>query len=65
MRTAGEKIKAAAERIRSGLHDLAELEREDSALVDAVVLALVGHLRSWRPQALSPLVPPTGTDRTP
>lgn len=57
-----------ARRIAADLEDLRELERNHPHEVEAIVLHLVAHLRSWRPESVSPLgtlPPPTETIREP
>lgn len=44
-----------AQRIAADLEDLREHERQQPAEVEAIVLHLVAHLRSWRPESVSPL----------
>ncbi|MBA3391182.1 MAG: hypothetical protein H0T89_00995 [Deltaproteobacteria bacterium] len=44
-----------AQRIAADLEDLRELERQYPAEVEAIVCSLVAHLRSWRPESVSPL----------
>ncbi len=44
-----------ARRLAAALIDLRELERDHPAEVEAIVCTLVAHLRSWRPESVSPL----------
>lgn len=44
-----------AQRIAADLEDLRELERQQPSEVDAIVSHLVAHLRSWRPESVTPL----------
>jgi hypothetical protein len=41
--------------LRRLLEQLTELDKREPADVDAIVEALVAHLRSWRPVAIAPL----------
>lgn len=43
------------ERLREILVDLDEHQKVDINEVDDIVIALVAHLRSWRPESVSPL----------
>ncbi len=51
-----------AQRFAADFEDLRELERDHPAEVEAIVCSLVAHLRSWRPESVSPLgvLPPPG-----
>lgn len=44
-----------AQRFAADLEDLRELDRQDPAEVDAIVSHLVAHLRSWKPESVTPL----------
>lgn len=44
-----------AQRIAADLEDLKEHERQHPSEVEAIVSWLVSHLRSWRPESVSPL----------
>jgi hypothetical protein len=44
-----------AERLRGALDELAELAKQAPAEADQIVGSLVAHLRSWRPESVSPL----------
>ena len=46
---------ACAELVRTIFDRMRELERRDPKGVERVVLAMVEHLRSWRPEAVAPL----------
>lgn len=46
---------ASAARWRSLFEDLVELDKTEPHDVDAIVAAIVSHLRSWRPVAVAPL----------
>lgn len=59
---------AAREVLRSVLVQLDELAKVEPAEVDQIVIALVAHLRAWRPESVSPLgtlPPPTEIIRDP
>lgn len=65
MTAAGNRI---AGKVRGIFAELVELERTAPGDVDRVVGAMVAHLASWRPVAVSPLgvlPPPTETIRDP
>jgi hypothetical protein len=60
--------RAIAEQLRAAFADLAELERSAPADVDAIVASSVSHLRSWRPESVTPLselAAPTESDHDP
>lgn len=64
----GARLDQVQLQLRQALAELAELERHAPGQVAAVVAALVGHLRSWRPESVSPLgllAPPTEPIRDP
>jgi hypothetical protein len=44
-----------AQRLAADLEDLRELERDHPDEVEAIVSHLVAHLRSWKPESVSPL----------
>lgn len=44
-----------AQRIAADLEDLRDHERQHPAEVESIVCSLVAHLRSWRPESVSPL----------
>lgn len=46
---------AIARRFAAALEDLRDHDRQEPAEADAIVCSLVSHLRSWRPEAVSPL----------
>lgn len=50
-----------AEHFRHGFDALDELDKTAPADVDTIVVSIVSHLRSWRPESVSPigtLLPP-------
>lgn len=62
------RIARAVQHIRYGLAELAKLERSAPAAVARIVGLLVAHLRSWRPESVTPLGdlgPPTEPIRDP
>lgn len=62
------RIVRATDHLRFGLAELAEVERDAPAEVASVVAIIVAHLRSWHPEAVSPLGalgPPTEAIRDP
>lgn len=44
-----------AQRFAADLEDLADHERQHPDETEAIVAHLVAHLRSWRPESVSPL----------
>lgn len=55
---------AIAAVLRSAFDALAELEKTSPADVDALIATTVAHLRSWRPECVTPLgVLPSPTER--
>ena len=48
-------IDRAAEYLRRGLAELAELERLQPAEVARVLEAVIAHVRSWKPEAITPM----------
>lgn len=44
-----------AQRLAADLEDLREHERQHPGEVESIVCSLVSHLRSWRPESVSPL----------
>lgn len=64
----GARLVRATDYIRFGLAELAEAECDAPGEVASVVAIIVAHLRSWHPEAVSPLGalgPPTETIRDP
>lgn len=62
------RISRAVQHIRFGLAELAKLERGAPGEVARIVGLLVAHLRSWRPESVTPLGdlgPPTEPIRDP
>ena len=49
--------------VRRNFELLVELEKSSPADVDAIVAAMLPHLRSWRPTALLALDAPIGENR--
>ena len=43
------------ERLRGAFAELAELEKDAPGDVRAISQVIVGHIRSWKPQALLPM----------
>ena len=57
-----------ARRLAALLEDMRELEPADPEGVDAIAVALIAHLRAWRPESVSPLntlPPPTEAIKDP
>ena len=57
-----------ARRLAADLESLRELDRQHPDEVEAIVCSLVAHLRSWRPESVTPLgtlPPPTEAVRDP
>ncbi len=46
---------AIGRRLAADLETLGEHARDQPAEADAIVCALVAHLRAWRPESVSPL----------
>ncbi len=44
-----------AQRIAADLEDLRELERDHPSEVEAIVSHLIAHVRSWKPESVSPM----------
>lgn len=62
------RLARAVQHIRFGLAELAKLERAMPAAIARVVGLLVAHLRSWKPESVTPLGdlgPPTEAIRDP
>ena len=49
------RAEAVAKRLAADLEDLRELDTSAPDDCDAIVLALVAHLRAWKPVSIAPL----------